>query len=337
MRAIVCREYGPPEALRIEDAPSLEPDRGEVIVAVRASGVNFTDLLATSGRSQLKVRPPFTPGVEMAGVVRSVGDGVTALQPGMRVFGSCFYGSYAEEARFRAEELAPLPASMDFRTGAAFFIASNTSLYALKERARLEPGEALLVLGAGSGAGLAAVAIGKALGGRVTAAASSDEKLALAGRQGADVLFRYQREPLDLDAQKVFCNDLRAQTNGAGYSVIFDGVGGTYSEPALRALARDGRYLSVGFAAGVPSVPLSVALFRNADIMGIELSAPAQREPGRNPQAVATLVEWFEQGKLRPQITAVHSLEHASKALRQLLDRRATGRIVLVTEAGAAA
>jgi NADPH:quinone reductase len=332
MRAVVCSRYGPPESLSIDDLPSLEPGAGEVIVAVQASGLNFTDLLATGGRSQMKIQPPFTPGIEAAGIIKAVGKGVTTLREGMRVFASCLYGAHAEEARFRFGEVAPLPAGMDYATGAAFFIASNTSLYALQRRARLKAGESLLVIGAGSGAGLAAVEIGKALGARVTAAASADDKLALAVERGADVAFKYPRGPLDLDAQKALCADLRSLSGGTGYSVIYDGVGGTYAEPALRALARAGRYLSIGFAAGVPAVPLSVALFKNADIMGIELSDPDQREPGRCPETVASLLELFDQGKLKPQVTEVYPLEEASRALRQLLDRRAKGRIVLSRE-----
>ncbi len=330
MRAVVCHEYGPPESLKIDEMPPLSPQAGEVIVSVRASGVNFTDVLVTGGRSQMKVKPPFTPGVEAAGIVKAVGKGVTTVREGTRVFGSCFYGAHAEEARFRAEEIAELPPDMDYATGAAFFIASNTSLYALKTRAKLKAGETLLVIGAGSGAGLAAVEIGKALGARVTAAASSDEKLALALQHGADITYRYPRGPLDLDAQRALCAELRSQTAGKGYSVIYDGVGGTYAEPALRAMARAARYVSVGFAAGVPSVPLSVALFKNADVMGIELSDPEQREPGRSPE-LATLLEWFRAGKLRPHVTQVYRLDQAGAALRQLLDRRAMGRIVLVS------
>ena len=330
MRALVCRQYGPPESLALEELPSLEPSSGEVIVAVHASGVNFTDLLSTGGRSQMRIKPPFTPGVEAAGVIKAVGKGVTTLREGMRVFASCLYGAHAEEARFRVEEVAPLPSDMDYATGAAFFIASNTSLYALKSRAKLRAGETLLVIGAGSGAGLAAVEIGKALGAKVTAAASSDEKLALAMQRGADLPCKYPSGPLDLDAQKAFCAELRSLTGGKGYSVIYDGVGGTYAEPALRAMARAGRYLAVGFAAGVPAVPLSIALFKNADIMGIELSDPEQREPGRNPEIVESLVKMFRDGKLKPQVTELYPLEHATQALRQLLDRRAMGRIVLL-------
>jgi NADPH2:quinone reductase len=220
---------------------------------------------------------------------------------------------------------------MDFETAATFYIASNTALYALQKRAAIKPGESLLVIGAGSGAGLAAVAIGKALGAHVVAAASSDEKLALATRHGADETLRYPLGPLELDAQKSFAAELRGRTAGRGFEVIYDGVGGSYAEPALRSLAERGRYLVVGFAAGVPSVPLSVALFRNADILGIELGAPDEREPGRNPEGSATLLRLHHEGRLRPEITARFPLEEAARALRQLLERRASGRVVLLT------
>lgn len=334
MRAVLCRQYGPPETLAIVELPSPVPGPGEVVVAVHASGINFTDVLSTGGRSQLKVWPPFTPGVEVAGVIKAVGSGVARLREGDRVFATCLYGGHAEEVLFRADEAAALPSGMDFHQGAAFFIASNTSLYALRTRARLAAGEDLLVIGAGSGAGITAVEIGKALGARVTAAASSDEKLALAREHGADQLYRYPPGPLDLDAQKAFCADLRALTGGRGFNVVYDGVGGSYAEPALRAIARGARYLAIGFAAGVPAVPLSVALFRNADILGIELSAEDQREPGRNPEAVATLERMYVEGSLRPHVTEVYPLAEAGRALRQLLDRRARGRIVLDTGRG---
>jgi NADPH2:quinone reductase len=335
MRVIVCREYGPPEMLAVEERSLPRPRTGEVVVAVEGAGVNFTDVLVTQGRSQLKVKPPFTPGVEVAGVISEVGAGVTSLCAGMRVLGTDFYGGYAEAIAFREHEVMPIPDAMPWTTAAAFYIASSTSLYALKDRARLQPGESLLVLGAGSGAGLTAIEVGKFLGARVIGAASSGTKLELARRHGADQTLQYPLGPLDLDAQKAFAARLRSLTNGDGFAVIYDGVGGTYAEPALRSLAKRGRYLAVGFAAGVPAVPLSVALFRNADIMGIEMSAPEQREPGRNHQGVATLFRLYEQGLLRPEITATFPLEQAGAAQRLLLDRRATGRVVLTTRADA--
>ena len=332
MRAIVCREFGPPEKLVVEERPLPSARAGEVVVQVKAAGVNFTDVLATQGRSQLKLKPPFTPGVEVAGVICEVGAGVSELRTGMRVLATGYYGGYAEAIAFREHEVLPIPDAMPFTTAAAFYIASNTSLYALQDRARLQPGESLLVLGAGSGAGITAIEIGKALGARVVGAASSTAKLDLARNHGADATLHYPLGPLDLDAQKAFAAQLRALSGGDGFAVVYDGVGGTYAEPALRSLAKRGRYLVIGFAAGVPVVPLSVALFRNADIMGIELSAPEQREPRRNAAGAARLLQWFEERVLRPEITATFPLEHAAAAQRLLLDRRATGRVVLTVE-----
>lgn len=348
MKAIVCREFGPPETLVVEERPRPVPDVGQVLVEVHAVGLNFTDLLAIEGRSQLERHLPMIPGVEAAGIVCEIGPGVTKLKPGDRVLGCKTQGTYAEEALFAEDELAPIPDEMDMRTAAAFYIAAMTVRYALQDRARLAPGEILLVLGAGGGAGLAGVEIGKALGARVVAAASSDDKLALAKARGADALLRYQSGPLDLAAQKAFAADLlafarrdKSETqsigrintvhDGAGYHVILDGVGGSYAEPALRTLGWEGRYVSIGFAAGMAKVALGPALFKNADIMGIQPSSDEHRLPGRNPGAMDTLFRWYREGRLRPQITKTFPLAEAAKALRLMQERRATGRIVLTT------
>jgi NADPH2:quinone reductase len=288
------------------------------------------------------------PGVEAAGVVQAVGPGVTRLRPGQRVLGCRTHGTYAEQVLFAEDELAPIPDDMDMQGAAAFYIAAMTVRYALQDRARLAPGEILLVLGAGGGAGLAGVEIGKALGARVVAAASSEEKLELARKHGADDIVLYERGPLDVARQKEFAAALiaKAQRTGevsptigkisslrasAGYHVILDGVGGTYTEPALRTLGWEGRYVSIGFAAGVPSVPLGPVLFKNADIMGIQPSSDEHRLPGRNTRAVRVLFDWYREGKLRPVVTQVMPLELAAQALRLMKDRRATGRIVLTT------
>ncbi len=348
MRAVVCREFGPPETLVIEERPRPAPGAGEVLLEVHAIGVNFTDLLAIEGRSQLKRQLPMIPGVEAAGVVLAVGAGVTHLRPGQRVLGCRTHGTYAEEVLFAEDELAPIPDEMDMHSAAAFYIAAMTVRYALQDRARLASGEILLVLGAGGGAGLAGVEIGKALGARVVAAASSEEKLALAGRHGADDVVRYGPGPLDLQEQKALAAQLIAkaqrcdeQPQGigkissvrefAGYHVILDGVGGTYTEPALRSLGWEGRYVSIGFAAGMPRVALGPALFKNADIMGIQPSSDEHRLPGRNPQALQVLFDWYREGKLRPLITQLMPLEEAARALYRLKNRAATGRIVLTT------
>jgi NADPH:quinone reductase len=348
MRAVVCRSFGPAETLRVEEYPPPELGPGQVLVQVHAAGVNFTDLLAVEGRSQLARQLPMIPGAEASGVVLAVGAGVSRHHPGDRVLGCSTHGAFAEEALFAEDELARLPEDMDLRTAAVFYIAAMTARYALQDRARLAPGEILLVLGAGGGAGLAAVQVGKALGARVIAAASSREKCELALAHGADEVVRYPAGPLDLDAQKALTAELLAHAarpkektqsigriksvpTAAGYHVILDGVGGTYTEPALRALGWEGRYVSIGFAAGMARIALGPALFRNADILCIQPSADEHRLPGRNPRAMQTLFEWYREGKLSPCITHTLPLEHAAQALNLLRTRTATGRIVLTT------
>jgi NADPH2:quinone reductase len=337
--------------LRLEQLPRPVPGPRQVLVAVHAAGVNYTDVLAIEGRSQLKRQFPLIPGVEAAGVVLATGPQVTKLRAGQRVLGTKLSGAFAEEVLFDEDELAVIPDAMDMHSAAAFYISSMTADYALRGRAKLQRGEVLLVLGAGGGLGLAAIEIGKAIGARVVAAASSDDKLALAKSRGADKLVRYERGPLDLAQQKAFAVELLAQAgqsaaetqsigkisslqDGAGYQVIIDGVGGSYAEPALRALGWQGRYLSVGFAAGMAHVALGPALFKNADIMGIQPSADENRLPERNPGRMQMLFDWYVAGKLRPQVTDVFALADAAAALRKLLERRAVGRIVLRTSLG---
>ena len=350
IQAIVCKEFGPPEHLVLETLPAPMPGPGEVAVAIRAAGVNFTDLLAVEGRSQLQRKLPIVPGVEAAGEIVAVGEGVGDFHIGRRVLGTRVQGAYAERAIFGVEEIYPIPDEMDFATAAAFYIGSKTAHYALIERARLEAGERLLVLGAGGGAGVAAVEIGSALGAHVTAAASSQDKLDLARRRGADAWVLYPGEALDLAAQKAFYASLQEASGppradaagsigavstlsrGRGFDVVFDAVGGSYTEPALRALAWQGRYLCIGFSAGVPAPSLGPLLFKNAQLLGIQPTGDEERLVGRNAAAMDQLLQWFQEGKLRPEITETYPLEHAGEALRRLKDRQAKGRIVLKME-----
>lgn len=349
MKAMAAHSFGSPEVLRYEEFPRPVPGAGQVLVELHAIGVNFTDLLALEGRSQLKRQLPIVPGCEGAGIVIAVGSGVAKFQVGQRVLGCKADGTYAEEVLFGADELALLPDEMSIEDAGCFYIASFTARYMLQERARLKAGENLLVLAAGGGVGLVSIDIGKALGAKVVAAASSDEKLTLARAHGADACVKYARGPLDVAAQKKLTNDLLAAATlsapnplpigainsvapQAGYHVIVDGIGGSYAEPALRALAWEGRYLSVGFAAGVPKVVLGPLLFKNADIMGIQPSSDEHRLPGRNPEAMRSLFDWYRQGRLRPQLTQKLHLREAPQALNALASRTATGRIVLLTD-----
>lgn len=349
MRAIVLHQYGPAENLRFEEFPAPELRPGMVLVEIHAAGVNFTDVLSTSGRSQFLRSLPTVPGVEGAGVVLAVGEGVTRVRPGDRVLGGTSIGLFAEQALFREEELAVIPDHMDMTEAATFYTVNMTAYQGLVMRVNLQPGENLLVLAAGGGLGLVTVEMGKALGARVVAAASSQAKLDVALRHGADAGVLYSSEPLDLEAQKAFTKALLAQapriagdagtivpTAGvraeAGYHVVMDGVGGTYMEPAMRALGWEGRYISVGFAAGVPQVSPAPLLFKNADLYGLQGSSDKLRLPSLNTEAMTRLFAWHAEGKISAHISEVLPMAEASKALAMLRDRKVVGRVVLVTD-----
>ncbi|MBE0550087.1 MAG: NADPH:quinone oxidoreductase family protein [Rubrivivax sp.] len=324
MRAVLCKAYGPPESLVVEERPTPAPGPGQARVAVHACGVNFPDTLIIQGNYQFKPELPFSPGGEVAGVIQALGEGVTGFAVGDRVIAATTWGGYAEEVVAEAPRLIPMPATMDFRTAAAFTLTYGTSHHALKDRAQLRPGETLLVLGAAGGVGLAAVELGKAMGARVIAAASSDDKLALCTAHGADATINYQTE--DLRAR------IKALTGGRGIDVVYDPVGGDLSEPALRSMAWNGRFLVVGFAAGrIPSLPLNLPLLKGCAIVGVFWGAFTRHEPARNAANLQELLQWWQQGRLRPHVSAVYPLERAADALNDLLQRRVQGKAVLVT------
>lgn len=324
MRAVLCKAYGPPESLVVEEQPTPQPGTGQVRVGVHACGVNFPDTLIIQGNYQFKPALPFSPGGEVAGVVQALGDGVTGYAVGDRVIAATTWGGYAEEVLAEAGRLIPMPAAMDFPTAAAFTLTYGTSHHALKDRAQLQPGETLLVLGAAGGVGLAAVELGKAMGARVIAAASSDEKLALCTAHGADATINYARE--DLRAR------IKELTGGRGIDVVYDPVGGDLSEPALRSMAWNGRFLVVGFAAGrIPSLPLNLPLLKGCSIVGVFWGAFTRNEPARNAANLQELLLWWSEGRLKPHVSAVYPLERAVDALNDLLQRRVQGKAVLVT------
>lgn len=344
MRAVLCHAYGTPETLQVQEVADPVPGPGEVLVEVHAAGLNFTDVLATAGRSQMSRAMPMVPGVEGAGVVVQTGEGVTRLRPGDRVLGHRLEGALAELCVYHEDDLSIIPDGMDMKTAATFYVASMTADYALVERSRLKPGELLLVIGAGSGAGLAAIQIGKALGAKVVGAASSAEKLEQARAAGADATVLYPRGPLGGDAIKALAADLLAQAQrprpdtigeiaqvdfAAGYHTIYDCVGGSYADAGLRALGWEGRYLSVGFSAGVPKLSAGTLLFKNAVAHGIQPADPQTRKPGLNP-AMERMYGWWKEGKLAPSISEEYELADAPYALARLANRQATGRIVLV-------
>jgi NADPH2:quinone reductase len=324
MKAVVCKQFGPPDSLLIEDLPSPRAGPGEVVLTVKAASVNFPDVLIIQNKYQFKPPLPFSPGSELAGVVKEVGDGVGGFKPGDKVIAFTTYGAFAEEVKTEAARLLPLPQGMDFVTGAAFLLTYGTSDHALRDRGALRAGETLLVLGAAGGVGLAAIEIGKALGARVIACASSEEKLAVCRSHGADDSINYATEDLR--------ERIQAITGKSGVDVVYDPVGGPYSEPAFRSLAWRGRLLVVGFAAGdIPKLPLNLALLKGASLVGVFWGDFARREPKEFAASVRQLGEWYRQGKLRPHVSQTFPLEKAAEALKLMAARQVKGKIVLTT------
>jgi NADPH2:quinone reductase len=295
----------------------------QLVVSVRAAGVNFPDTLVIQGKYQLKPALPFSPGGELAGVVKEVGEAVTHLRPGDPVIAFAGWGAFAEEALVEASNAMPAPAGLDPRIAASFAMAYGTSLHALQDRARLSPGETLLVLGAAGGVGLAALELGKVLGARVIAAASTDAKLEICRRRGADEVVSYGRED--------WRDRVKELTGGKGVDVVYDPVGGALAEPALRLLAWGGRHLVVGFAGGdIPRIPLNLPLLKGFSIVGVYWGEFARREPQRHQANMRQLLSWLSEGKLQPLVSKVYALDRAAEALRAIMDRQATGKLVLV-------
>src|SRR3954471_8034052 len=326
MKAVVCKQYGPPESLVLEELASPTPAAGEVVVSVKAASVNFPDVLIIQNKYQFKPPLPFSPGSELAGVVKEVGAGVTAFRRGDRVMAFTTYGAFAEEAKTEATRLLPLPEKMDFVTGAAFLLTYATSDHALRDRAALKAGETLLVLGAAGGVGLAAIEIGKALGARVIACASSDEKLAVCRSHGADEHINYATEDLR--------ERIKALTDGRGIDVVYDAVGGSYTEPAFRSLAWRGRLLVVGFAAGdIPKLPLNLPLLKGASVVGVFWGDFTRREPAQFAASMKQLARWYGEGRLKPHVSQTLPLEKAAEAIRLLASRQAKGKVVVTMAA----
>ena len=321
MRAILCKELGPANTLVIEDIASPAPGKGEVKVRVKAAGLNFPDTLIIEGKYQIKPELPFSPGGEMAGEVLEVGDGVKNFKAGQRIMGLTGYGAFAEEIVVPENRLIPVPDGMNDHTAAAFSMVYGTSYHALKQRANIQPGETLLVLGASGGVGLAAVELGKAMGANVIACASSDEKLEVAREAGADDLINYADEDLKEALKKRYPK---------GVDVIYDPVGDKFTEAALRNMAWNGRLLIVGFAAGdIPKIPANLALLKGCSIVGVFWGAFTQQEPKVNMQNIMELFQLFGQGKLKPRISQVFKFEEYEQALAALTSRTAKGKVVL--------
>lgn len=322
MRAVLCTRFGGPDDLELVDTPEPEPGDGEALVDVKAAALNFYDTLMIAGRYQTKPPFPFSPSGEFAGTVARVGSRVADLAPGDRVAGYISHGAARERVAVAAERLVKLPPSLDFDRAAGLLITYGTTLHALRERANLRPGETLAVLGASGGVGLAAVELGKLMGARVIACASSPDKLAFAREHGADETIDYARTDLK--------SALREATGGRGPDVIYDPVGGSFTESAVRAIAWAGRLLVVGFAAGeIPRLPLNLVLLKGCDVRGVYWGAWAQREPQAHRESAADLVRWCAEGKLSAHVHAVYPLERTAEALRAIAERKVKGKVIL--------
>lgn len=325
MKAVLCKAFGPPETLVLEDVPALTVGPEEVKIAVHACGVNFPDTLIIENKYQHKPDLPFSPGGEAAGIVLEVADGVDRVQPGDRVVAMGTHGGFAEEMVVPATNCFLIPKGMAFTSAAGFSLTYGTSLYALKDRANLQPGEKMLVLGAAGGVGLSAIEIGKAMGAYVVAAASSDEKLAVCQEYGADAVINYSEADLRTAAKEA------AGPNG--FDVIYDPVGGDFSEAAFRSIGWGGRHLVIGFAAGdIPRVPWNLALLKQGQIVGVFWGNFRDFRPDENAKNVEQLAEWFEDGTLKVPVTQIFPLAEAAAALNMMIERRAIGKVVLTTD-----
>lgn len=324
MKAVLCESYGPPENLVVKEVESLIPGIGEVVIEVKASGLNFPDTLIIEGKYQFQPEMPFSPGGEVAGIVKTVGEGVSHLKVGDRVMAGTGWGGFAEEVIGKASNVFPLPDGISFEQAASTMMTFGTSYHALVNRAKLKAGETLLVLGAAGGVGTAAIQIGKALGAKVIAAASSDEKLNYCKSIGADMTINYSQEDLKTQAKVL--------TDGNGVDVIYDPVGDRFTEPALRAIAWNGRYLVVGFAAGeIPKIPLNLPLLKGCSIVGVFWGGFFRNEPHVNAENFQTIVKWLVEGKVQAQIHKKYNLEQVAEAMTELTSKKVKGKIIFVT------
>ena len=324
MKAIVCKQWGLPETLTVDEFPAPKPSSGEVVVDIMAAGVNFPDVLIIQNKYQFKPELPFTPGNELAGIVSAVGDGVDAFKAGERVFGFVQNGAFGEQLSVPANTLIRMNDAMDFDTAAALTLTYGTSYHAVVDRAQLKAGETMLVLGAAGGVGLAAIEIGKAIGAKVIAAASTDDKLAVCRAHGADECINYSSEDLR--------EGIKRTTNGKGPDVIYDPVGGAYTEAAFRSIAWRGRHLVIGFANGeIPKLPLNLALLKGASVVGVFWGDFVRREPQAHAAAMRELMQWQAEGKIRPHVSATYALADVPQALNDMASRKVTGKIVIRT------
>ncbi|MBF9196333.1 NADPH:quinone oxidoreductase family protein [Microvirga terrestris] len=337
MLALLSKQPGGPETLVQESVAEPSPKPGEILLAVKACGVNYPDALIIEDRYQFKPERPFAPGSEVSGIVEAVGEGVSFLKAGDRVIGSCGWGGMAEKLALSADRCIPMPDAMPFDEAAAFVMTYGTSYHALKDRAGLKTGETLLVLGAAGGVGLAAVELGKAMGAKVIAAVSSEEKAALAKQHGADESIVYAPGPFDRDGIKALAEQFKTVCGPNGADVVYDPVGGDYSEAALRAIAWEGRFLVVGFPAGIPKLPLNLPLLKSCQIVGVFWGAFAKRDPKANGANLRELLDLYAGGTIKPVISERVPLARAGEAIAALSARKALGKIVVTMDGAGAA
>ena len=329
MRALLSHEPGGPDSLRLDEVPDPKAGPGELLVRVRAAAINYPDVLIIEDRYQLKPPRPFAPGGEIAGEVEAVGEGVEGWSRGERVIAVTGFGGLAEKVVIPAKSAFRLPEERCFEEGAALLLTYATSIHALLDRGRLEAGHTLLVLGAAGGVGLAAVELGKAYEARVIAAVSSEEKAIAALDSGADQAIVYPQGPFDKDGQKALTQLFKEAVGPAGADVVFDPVGGDYTEAALRSIAWEGRFLVVGFPAGIARLPLNLTLLKSCDVCGVFWGAFAARDPKANAAHVDTLFKLWRQGMISPKISSTYPLERAGEAIRAIAERRVIGKLVI--------
>jgi NADPH:quinone reductase len=329
MKALLSHAPGGPETLRLDDLPDPAPGSGELLVRVRACSINYPDVLIIEDKYQLKPPRPFAPGSEIAGEVEAVGEGVSGWSSGDRIIAATGFGGLAEKVVIPAARAIPLPPERSFEEGSALLLTYATAIHALVDRGQLEPGQTLLVLGAAGGVGIAAVEIGKALGARVIAAVSSEEKAQAAREAGADMAVVYPTGELD---PKALAQLFKDAVGADGANVILDPVGGAYAEAALRAIGWQGRFLVVGFPAGIPKLPLNLTLLKSCDVCGVFWGAFAARDPKRNAAHVEQLFRWWAEGKIAPRISATYPLERGGEAIAALRDRKAIGKLVVTLD-----
>lgn len=331
MKAMLSIEPGGPESLAWTELPDPAPAKGELLVEIRAAGVNFPDTLIIQDLYQMKPPRPFAPGGEIAGVVAAIGEGVEGYAIGDRVLALTGHGGFATHRCIDAAQAIRIPDAMPFEDAACFVFTYGTSYHALKDRAHMKPGESLLILGAAGGVGVAAIELGKAMGAKVIAAVSSDDKAAFCREVGADETLVYGRS-LDKGQQKEFSSQIKSLSGKDGVDVVYDSVGGAYSEPALRAMAWEGRFLVVGFPAGIAQIPMNLPLLKGCDIVGVFWGASVYRDPKGHAENMDELFALYEQGKIKPRISETLKMQDAATALNLVQDRKALGKIVLTND-----